>query len=145
MKNSSMPVYDIQKFYAAGGEDFVVFNGPDEQFVSGRVIAPGVPARLRRSGRRTLRRWSPPAGEHPAAIVQPVPFFIVLQPAGSGLAVSWRRRPFLAFFSSIFFAPFLFTLRLVSLSVNMAIGRFVYASILLCVSQVDVRAKMVYQ
>ena len=38
VKNSSMPVYDIQKFYAAGGEDFVVFNGPDEQFVSGRVI-----------------------------------------------------------------------------------------------------------
>ena len=38
--------------------------------------------------------------------------------------------PFLAFFSSIFFAPFLSTLRLVSLSVNMAIGRFVYASIL---------------
>ena len=30
--------------------------------------------------------------------------------------------PFLAFFSSIFFAPFLSTLRLVSLSVNMAIG-----------------------
>ena len=30
--------------------------------------------------------------------------------------------PFLAFFSSIFFAPFLSTLRLVSLSVNMAMG-----------------------
>ena len=38
--------------------------------------------------------------------------------------------PFLAFFSSIFFAPFLFTLRLVSLSVNMAMEQFVYASIL---------------
>ena len=38
VKNSSMPVQDIQMFKAAGGEDFVVFNGPDEQFVSGRVI-----------------------------------------------------------------------------------------------------------
>lgn len=38
VKNSSMPVQDIQMFKAAGGDDFVVFNGPDEQFVSGRVI-----------------------------------------------------------------------------------------------------------
>lgn len=38
VKNSSMPTYDIQRFHAAGGADFVVFNGPDEQFVSGRVI-----------------------------------------------------------------------------------------------------------
>ena len=38
VKNSSMPTQDIQKFKAAGGKDFVVFNGPDEQFVSGRVI-----------------------------------------------------------------------------------------------------------
>ena len=38
VKNSSMPVQDIQMFKAAGGEGFVVFNGPDEQFVSGRVI-----------------------------------------------------------------------------------------------------------
>ena len=38
VKNSSMPTYDIQRFKAAGGEDFVVFNGPDEQFVSGRII-----------------------------------------------------------------------------------------------------------
>ncbi len=38
VKNSSMPVQDIQMFKAAGGEDFVVFNGPDEQFVSGRAI-----------------------------------------------------------------------------------------------------------
>ena len=36
VKNSSMPVQDIQMFKAAGGEGFVVFNGPDEQFVGGR-------------------------------------------------------------------------------------------------------------
>lgn len=38
VKNSSMPVQDIQMFKAAGGENFVVFNGPDEQFVGGRAI-----------------------------------------------------------------------------------------------------------
>lgn len=38
VKNSSMPTQDIQKFKAAGGEDFIVFNGPDEQFISGRII-----------------------------------------------------------------------------------------------------------
>lgn len=38
VKNSSMPVQDIQMFCAAGGEDYFVFNGPDEQFMSGRVI-----------------------------------------------------------------------------------------------------------
>ena len=41
VKNSSMPTQDIQMFKAAGmkaREDFIVFNGPDEQFVSGRAI-----------------------------------------------------------------------------------------------------------
>ncbi|HOQ16898.1 MAG TPA: dihydrodipicolinate synthase family protein [Defluviitaleaceae bacterium] len=38
IKNSSMPTQDIQIFKAAGGEDFIVFNGPDEQFVAGRAI-----------------------------------------------------------------------------------------------------------
>ena len=38
VKNSSMPVYDIQGFVRDGGDDYIVFNGPDEQFVSGRVI-----------------------------------------------------------------------------------------------------------
>lgn len=38
VKNSSMPVQDIQLFKAAGGEDCIVFNGPDEQFISGRLI-----------------------------------------------------------------------------------------------------------
>jgi len=35
VKNSSMPTMDIQNFKAIGGEDFVVFNGPDEQLVAG--------------------------------------------------------------------------------------------------------------
>ena len=38
VKNSSMPVQDIQMFLAEGGEDYIVFNGPDEQFISGRVM-----------------------------------------------------------------------------------------------------------
>ena len=43
VKNSSMPTQDIQMFKDAGitarGEGgFVVFNGPDEQFVSGRAM-----------------------------------------------------------------------------------------------------------
>lgn len=38
VKNSSMPVQDIQMFKQDAGEDYVIFNGPDEQFISGRVI-----------------------------------------------------------------------------------------------------------
>ncbi len=38
IKNSSMPVQDIQMFLKEGGKDCVVFNGPDEQFISGRVM-----------------------------------------------------------------------------------------------------------
>ena len=38
VKNSSMPVQDIQMFKMEGGKDFVVFNGPDEQLISGMVI-----------------------------------------------------------------------------------------------------------
>lgn len=38
VKNSSMPVYDIQMMKQASGEDYIIFNGPDEQFLSGRVI-----------------------------------------------------------------------------------------------------------
>lgn len=38
VKNSSMPVMDIERFKAAAGENFIVFNGPDEQFVAGRLI-----------------------------------------------------------------------------------------------------------
>lgn len=38
VKNSSMPVQDIQVFKQTAGEDYIIFNGPDEQFISGRVI-----------------------------------------------------------------------------------------------------------
>lgn len=38
VKNSSMPVQDIQIFCALGGENRIVFNGPDEQFLSGRLM-----------------------------------------------------------------------------------------------------------
>ncbi|WP_049523803.1 dihydrodipicolinate synthase family protein [Streptococcus parasanguinis] len=38
VKNSSMPTQDIQMFVVDGGDDHIVFNGPDEQFISGRVI-----------------------------------------------------------------------------------------------------------
>lgn len=41
VKNSSMPIQDIQMFKRQGrlnGKEIVVFNGPDEQFVGGRII-----------------------------------------------------------------------------------------------------------
>ena len=38
VKNSSMPIQDIQMFKAAGGDNHVVFNGPDEQLVGGLSI-----------------------------------------------------------------------------------------------------------
>lgn len=38
VKNSSMLVQDIQTFAALGGEDHLVFNGPDEQFLGGRLM-----------------------------------------------------------------------------------------------------------
>lgn len=38
VKNSSMPVQDIQMFKQQAGEDYIIFNGPDEQFISGRLI-----------------------------------------------------------------------------------------------------------
>ena len=38
VRNSSMPVQDIQMFKQAAGPDYIIFNGPDEQFMSGRVI-----------------------------------------------------------------------------------------------------------
>lgn len=38
VKNSSMPVQDIQMFQAEAGEDYIIFNGPDEQFISGRAM-----------------------------------------------------------------------------------------------------------
>ena len=38
VKNSSMPTQDIQTFKMIGGDDVVIFNGPDEQFIAGRTI-----------------------------------------------------------------------------------------------------------
>ncbi|HEM6309853.1 TPA: dihydrodipicolinate synthase family protein [Streptococcus suis] len=38
VKNSSMPVQDIDTFVTLGGENYVVFNGPDEQFLGGRLM-----------------------------------------------------------------------------------------------------------
>ncbi|MGT2715236.1 dihydrodipicolinate synthase family protein [Streptococcus respiraculi] len=38
VKNSSMPVQDIQIFASLGGANHVVFNGPDEQFLGGRLM-----------------------------------------------------------------------------------------------------------
>lgn len=38
VKNSSMPTMDIQTFCSIGGGDFVVFNGPDEQLISGLTM-----------------------------------------------------------------------------------------------------------
>ena len=38
VKNSSMPIQDIQMFKQAGGFNHIVFNGPDEQLVGGLAI-----------------------------------------------------------------------------------------------------------
>ncbi len=38
VKNSSMPTQDIQMWKDQGGENFVVMNGPDEQFISGLAM-----------------------------------------------------------------------------------------------------------
>ncbi|MBO5666512.1 MAG: dihydrodipicolinate synthase family protein [Firmicutes bacterium] len=38
VKNSSMPTQDIEMWEEVGGEEFAVFNGPDEQFISGLAM-----------------------------------------------------------------------------------------------------------
>lgn len=38
VKNSSPAVQDIQMFKDIGGDDFIVFNGPDEQYIGGRIM-----------------------------------------------------------------------------------------------------------
>lgn len=38
VKNSSISVQDIRQFQDIGGEEFVVFNGPDEQYAAGRMM-----------------------------------------------------------------------------------------------------------
>jgi len=41
VKNSSPSTQDIQMWKSEGGHDFIVFNGPDEQFISGLAIGAG--------------------------------------------------------------------------------------------------------
>ena len=38
VKNSSELVQDIMRFRMAGGEDVAIFNGPDEQYLAGRMM-----------------------------------------------------------------------------------------------------------
>lgn len=38
VKCSSEPCHDILRFKQAGGENFIVFNGPDEQYLAGRLM-----------------------------------------------------------------------------------------------------------
>lgn len=38
VKCSSDPVHDIMRFKQAGGKDFIVFNGSDEQYLAGRMM-----------------------------------------------------------------------------------------------------------
>lgn len=38
VKCSSEPAHDIMRFKQAGGENFIVFNGPDEQYLAGRMM-----------------------------------------------------------------------------------------------------------
>jgi N-acetylneuraminate lyase len=38
IKNTSPSTYEIQQFKEIGGKDFIVFNGPDEQYLAGRVM-----------------------------------------------------------------------------------------------------------
>lgn len=37
IKNSSMSSYDINRYKRIGGKNFIVFNGPDEQYIAGRI------------------------------------------------------------------------------------------------------------
>ncbi|GIP40448.1 N-acetylneuraminate lyase [Paenibacillus sp. J31TS4] len=38
IKMSGESTYELQQFKDIGGEDFLVFNGPDEQFLAGRIM-----------------------------------------------------------------------------------------------------------
>ena len=49
VKNSSMPVYDIEGFRRAFDRECILFNGPDEQFVAGRAIGADGASRSRSS------------------------------------------------------------------------------------------------
>ena len=38
MKTTSFSTYELEQFKAVGGDDFVIFNGPDQQYLAGRVM-----------------------------------------------------------------------------------------------------------
>jgi N-acetylneuraminate lyase len=38
IKVSSVSTYELQRFKQIGGDDFLVFNGPDEQYLAGRAM-----------------------------------------------------------------------------------------------------------
>lgn len=38
VKNSAEPVYLMERYRTAAGDDFIIFNGSDEQFVGGRLM-----------------------------------------------------------------------------------------------------------
>ncbi|GFN30018.1 dihydrodipicolinate synthase family protein [Paenibacillus xylaniclasticus] len=38
VKMSGESTFDLQQYKEAGGDDFLVFNGPDEQFLAGRIM-----------------------------------------------------------------------------------------------------------
>lgn len=38
IKNSSISAFQIEQYKKVGGKDFVVFNGPDEQYLAGRIM-----------------------------------------------------------------------------------------------------------
>lgn len=38
IKNSAEPVFEMERFRAIAGENFIIFNGCDEQFLAGRIM-----------------------------------------------------------------------------------------------------------
>ncbi|MDF2657918.1 MAG: N-acetylneuraminate lyase [Paenibacillus sp.] len=40
MKVTVFSTYELQQFKASGGDEFIVMNGPDQQYLAGRVMAP---------------------------------------------------------------------------------------------------------
>ena len=73
VKNSSMPTQDIQMFKyegMLGGREFVVFNGPDEQFISGLLMGAdgGIGGTYSAMPELFLKLWELfAAGEHETA------------------------------------------------------------------------------
>ena len=83
VKNSSMPVQDIQMFKdegTRGGRPFVVFNGPDEQFISGLMMG----ADGAGSSSTTWTTSSTPSAPPNATCTPPS-----RRPCGAGRASTW--------------------------------------------------------